>query len=109
MAGEYGVLLVAGGFTHQENYGPVFAADPRCTVVGVTDEADVDARRAGLNRQLAREMDVPYLPDLARALERDDVHVASICTEPDRQGRVGVQCAEAGKHIYMDKPVAASL
>jgi myo-inositol 2-dehydrogenase/D-chiro-inositol 1-dehydrogenase len=111
MAAEkrFGVLLVAGGFTHQENYGPGFAADPRCRIIGVTDEAGVDERRARWNRRLAEEMRVPYLPDLARALERSDVHIASICTEHERQGRVGVACARAGKHIYMDKPVAGSL
>lgn len=109
MAGNYGVLLVAGGFTHQENYGPGFAADPRCRVVGVTDEAGVNERRAELNRRLADQMQVPYLPDLAEALRRGDVHIVSICTEPERLGRVGVQCADAGKHIYMDKPIAGTL
>jgi predicted dehydrogenase len=108
MAGRYGVLLVAGGFTHQENYGPAFAADPRCQIIGVTDEVGVDARRERLNRRLASEMQVPYLPDLDEALQRSDVHIVSICTEPERLGRVGVRCANAGKHIYMDKPIAGS-
>lgn len=105
----YGVLLVAGAFTHQESYGPGFAADPRCRIVGVTDEKGVDARRARMNRTLAEEMNVPYLPDLESALARRDVDIVSICTEHERQGRVGVACAQAGKHLYMDKPVAGSL
>jgi predicted dehydrogenase len=106
---KIGVLLVAGGFTHQENYGPGFQADARCRVIGVTDERDVDARRASLNRKLAETMRIPYLPDLEKALEQADVHAVSICAEHDRQGRIGVRCAAAGKHLYMDKPVAGSL
>lgn len=109
MAPPYGVLLVTGGNTHQENYGLSLAEDPRCRVVGVTDEADVSPRRAALNRRLAEEMHVPYLPDLAEALRRDDVAICSICTEHDRQGRVSIACAAAGKHVYLDKPLAGSL
>ena len=52
-APPYGVLLVSGGMTHQENYGPGFAADPRArgeldlAVVG--DElAGDDAKERGL-------------------------------------------------------------
>jgi predicted dehydrogenase len=105
----YGVLIVTGGMTHQENYARGFQADSRCRVVAVTDERDVDERRAALNRKLASELKVPYIDDLEAALRRDDVQVASICTEHHRQGRVGIRCAEAGKHIYMDKPVAGDL
>ncbi|MEZ5402153.1 MAG: Gfo/Idh/MocA family oxidoreductase [Bryobacteraceae bacterium] len=105
----YGVLIVTGGMTHQENYARGFQEDPRCRIVAVADEATVDARRESLNRKLAAELQVPYIPDLPRALADRAVDIASICTEHHRQGRVGIQCAEAGKHIYMDKPVAGSL
>ncbi|MCS6860808.1 MAG: hypothetical protein NZT92_10875, partial [Abditibacteriales bacterium] len=37
----FGVLLVAGRRTHQENYATYFAADPRCRLVAVTDEEEV--------------------------------------------------------------------
>jgi predicted dehydrogenase len=105
MADRYGVLLVTGQRTHQENYGRFFAADPRCRVVAVTDEADVPAQRLAWNRQLAEELGVPYLPDLDAALARDDVDIACICSEHERRGRVTVRCAEAGKHVYIDKPM----
>ena len=38
----YGILLVSGKLTHQENYCQQFAADTRCHLVAVTDEKDVD-------------------------------------------------------------------
>ena len=34
------------------------------------------------------------------------MHIVSLCTEVERRGRVGAKCAEAGKHIYLDKPMA---
>jgi len=105
----YGVLLVAGGHTHQENYAEDFAADSRCRLVGVADEPDVPPRRRALNEKLARKLGIPVLPDLDRALARDDVHLVSVCAEPERRARVMVRCAEAGKHLYLDKPMTASV
>jgi predicted dehydrogenase len=106
---SYGVLLVAGGRTHQENYAPWFAADPRCRLVALTDEPGVPAERARWNRELAAELGVPYLEDLDAALARADVDIASVCAEPERRGRLGARCARAGKHVYLDKPLAGSL
>ncbi len=106
---QFGVLLVTGGMTHQEDYGRGFQADPRCRVIGVTDERGVDPRRAELNRRLAEEMEVPLFPDLDEALGRPDVHLASVCSEFERRARVGRRCAEAGKHVYMDKPLATTM
>ncbi len=105
----YGVLIVTGGMTHQENYALGFQQDSRCRVLAVTDEADVDARRAALNQKLADQLRVPYIRDLGEALNHPGADVVSICTEHHRQGRVAIRCAEAGKHLYVDKPLAGNL
>jgi predicted dehydrogenase len=105
----YGVLIVTGGMSHQENYALGFQQDKRCRVIGVTDEKNVEARRAALNQKLAAQLGVPHIPDLDDALAQPGVNVVSICTEHHRQGRVALRCAEAGKHIYIDKPMAGSL
>jgi predicted dehydrogenase len=105
----YGVLLVTGSMTHQEGYAAGFRADPRCRIIAVTDEANVGERRAELNRRMAEQLGVPLIPDLDQALARRDVDLVSICAEHDRQGRVAIRCAEAGKHIYIDKPLAGDL
>jgi len=104
----YGVLLVAGDHTHQSNYAPLFAADPRCRLVGLTDEPNLTPRRKELNEQLARTLKIPLLPDLQQALARDDVHIVSICAEPMRRGEIILAAAKAGKHLYLDKPLAAT-
>src|SRR5262249_17021234 len=63
----------------------------------------------GLNEQFARRLDIPLLPDLETALRREDVHIVSVCAEPERRGPLIVQTARAGKHLYLDKPLAGSL
>jgi predicted dehydrogenase len=106
---RYGVLLLAGSHTHQEDYAAAFAADARCRIVAVTDEADIDAERRELNARLASARGVPYVLDLNEALRRPDVNVVSVCVPPERRGRVIVRCAEAGKHLYLDKSLAPRL
>ena len=106
---QFGVLLISGRLTHQENYALNLRADPRCTLVGLTDEKDVPPERAQLNKQFAEDLDIPYWPDLDEALARDDVHVVSICADPERRGRIAALCADAGKHIYVDKPMTPYL
>ncbi len=105
----FGVLLVAGDHTHQESYAEAFAADRRCRIVAVSDEPTVGRRRRELNERLARRLGVPHLADLDAALKRRDVHVASVCAEPERRARVAVRCALAGKHLYLDKSLAPTL
>ncbi len=106
---QYGLLLITGSQTHQENYARAFAADARCRLVGLTDEPDVPERRRKLNQQLADELRIPYLDDLDTALARDDVHLVCLCPEPERRGRLTAKCARAGKHVYVDKPLATSV
>lgn len=106
---RYGVLLVTGSHTHQENYAAAFAADPRAQLIALTDEKDIDARRRRLNERLARALNVPYIADLDESLKRADVHVVSICAEPERRGRIAVRCAAAGKHLYLDKSLVPAL
>jgi predicted dehydrogenase len=107
--GPYGILLVTGSHTHQETYATAFGADRRCRLVAVTDEAGVDDRRRALNEQLARALAVPYVVDLDKALSREDIQVVSVCAPPARRGPIAVRCAEAGKHLYLDKSLAPTV
>jgi predicted dehydrogenase len=106
---KYGILLVTGSHTHQETYAADFAADKRCRIVAVTDEAIIDKKRRALNERLAHTLGVPYLANLTEALARQDVDVISICAPPERRGRIAVQCAHAGKHLYLDKSLVPRL
>lgn len=105
----WGLLLIGGCMTHQENYARAFAADPRCRVVGLTDMPDVPLQRQSLNLKLAAELDLPFLPDWKTALQQDDVDFVSVCVEPERRADAVIACARAGKHVYVDKPMATSV
>ena len=108
MLKRYGVIAVGGNRTHQESYAREFAADTRCELVGVADEPGLPEYREGLNRLLASELRVPYLT-LDEALARDDVQIIDNCADVERRARVAVKTLEAGKHLYMDKPLAGSV
>ncbi len=104
--GKYGVLLLGGHRTHQENYALNFAQDERCWLVAFADELDGPPERITLARSLAEALNLPFIADLDEALAREDVHIVSLCTDVERRGRIGAKCAEAGKHVYLDKPMA---
>jgi predicted dehydrogenase len=106
---EFGLLLITGNHTHQENYARAFAADPRCRLIGLTDDADVSPRRRQLNQDLADELDIPCFDDLHAAIHRDDVDLVSICAEPERRRDLTIACAAAGKHLYVDKDPAPTV
>ncbi|GBD36519.1 Inositol 2-dehydrogenase/D-chiro-inositol 3-dehydrogenase [bacterium HR36] len=110
MAGKrYGILLITGGQTHQETYALAFARDKRAQLLALTDEPHLSSRRRTLNQQLAKQLNIPYIPDLRDALKMQEVQVVSICAEPERRGRIAIQCAEAGKHLYLDKSLCPRL
>ncbi len=109
MPEPFGLLLVTGNQTHQENYARALAADRRCRLVGLTDEAAVTERRRELNRALADELCIPLLDDFEAAIRRDDVQLVSICADPERREEITVKCARAGKHLYLDKDPAPTV
>jgi predicted dehydrogenase len=47
--------------------------------------------------------------DLGDLLRADDIHVVSICTPHHLHAEQGIACAEAGKHVAVEKPVALDL
>jgi predicted dehydrogenase len=109
MNSPLGVLLVAGKYTHQENHSKNFAADQRCRLVALTDEKDVDHNRASLNQAWADELRIPYINDLEEALQDPAVDLVSVCADPERRGRIVIKCAQAGKHLFIDKPMTPYL
>ena len=61
------------------------------------------------NADMAAQYGVPYIEDVAAALARPDVHIASVCTEPTRHARLATQAVQASKHVLVDKPMSTTL
>ena len=106
---KLGVLLIGGKRSHQENHALVFSEHPRCRLIAVADEPDAPQLRHELNQELADDHGIPYIRNVDEALARPDVHIVSMCARIERRGVVAVKCAEAGKHVYLDKPLCGSV
>ncbi len=85
--------------THAE----AVAAIPGARLVAVTDVA---AERAAA---FAREHGCVAEPGLGALLARADVDVVCVCVPSGLHAEVGVQAAEAGKHLAVEKPIDVSL
>ena len=62
-----------------------------------------------MNRRWARDLGVPYLPTVEDGLRRDDVEIVSIAHEIERRSGLAVRGAGAGKHLWIDKFMGATV
>ncbi|HJP32771.1 MAG: Gfo/Idh/MocA family oxidoreductase [Candidatus Latescibacteria bacterium] len=108
---SYGVVLLSfSRHSHQRNFVPGFAAHPCTHIVAVADDDDaIDDELRRVNRQRADELEVPYLPTVAAALDRSDVDIVSIAHDIERRAELSIQAATAGKHLWIDKFLGATL
>ena len=49
-----------------------------------------------------------YTDDYRRLLARDDIDVVSVCTPNDQHEAMVIAALRAGKHVYVDKPLAVT-
>lgn len=106
----YGVLLVSfSKHSHQRNFVPLYLRHPHIRVVGVTDDVDVSPQQRAVNVQWANDLDVPYVEGVERGLELDDVDIVSIGCEIERRAAVAELAALAGKHLWIDKFLGATV
>ena len=57
----------------------------------------------------AHGLDVPVYKDYRDVLARDDIELISICLPPSEHAETAVAALDAGKHVLVEKPMAASL
>lgn len=108
MSERFGLVLVSC-VRHQKGYAPLFADHPDVRIVAVTDEPDVPDWMHAVNAEFAGRYGVPYVRGVETALANPDVAMVSVCSEPTRHARLAMAAARAGKHIWVDKPIAVSL
>lgn len=78
-----------------------FRALPSVQVTALCDEDP--ARLAAL---ASEHSDLACVPTLDALLERDDVDAVLIVTPPSRHHAMAAQALEAGKHVWVEKPLA---
>ena len=107
MTSPLGVLLLSC-VRHQRTYAEQFAARLDARIVAVADEPNIPSWMHEVNQRFADRYAVPYLRDVATALQRSDVAVVSVCSEPTRHARLATWAARARKHVWVDKPMATT-
>ena len=106
----FGVLLVSfSKHSHQRSFVPLYQRHPRIRIVAVADATDIDPELEYLNRQWARQLEVPYISGIGRALALAEVDIVSMGHEIERRAELILRAAAAGKHLWIDKFMGANL
>lgn len=106
----YGVLLLSfSPHSHQRNFVPLYQRHPRIRIAAVADEPEIDPELDRLNRQWAAELGVPYIRDVDQALRLEEVEIVSLAHEQERNAGLAIRAAQAGKHLWIDKYIGATL
>ena len=103
MAGEVRLAVVGCG-----NLGALHAGNCR-RVEGVRPIAFADAQEAAAQTLAAGFADSYATADVARVWRDDDVDAVLICTHHDSHPDLAVAAAEAGKHVFVEKPLALTV
>ncbi len=73
---------------------------PTATVVGITDVIKSNAEK------VAAELNIPKVYDDYKALLADsEVEAVLVCSSTDTHADIAIEAAQAGKHVFCEKPV----
>ncbi|HDI01330.1 MAG TPA: Gfo/Idh/MocA family oxidoreductase [Candidatus Bathyarchaeota archaeon] len=98
---KLGVAVIGVGYWGR-NHVRVLSEFPRAKLLAVCDTDEVRAR------EVAEAYGVPYFTDPADLLRREDVEAVTICTWSTVLAQVAKMALTAGKHVLVEKPMAAS-
>ena len=97
------VLMLSKWHVHAAGYAKTVSEQPDAKITLVWDD-DVERGAAW-----AKELGVPFEPDLAKALACPDVDAVVVDTPTTDHRRVMIAAAEAGKHIFTEKALATTV
>ena len=104
MASEstYGFGVVGCGVISDTHIDAINAL-PNGRTVAVCDKVEAAAKAK------AEQYDCDYYTDLAEMLQDDRVEVCNIVVPSGLHAQLGMQCAEAGRHVICTKPIDVTL
>lgn len=94
-------IIGSGGMAHTR--AAHLAAQERATVVCVS------SRNPVTGRALAERCGVAFTEDWRSAVARNDVSAVFVATHNDSHAEMGLAALEAGKHVFVEYPLATSL
>jgi len=98
---KLGVAVVGTGFWGR-NHARVFKELEETELLAV---CDTNAERA---KSVAKQFGVTPYTNTGRMLKRKDIEAASICTWSTSLAKEALKALEAGRHVLVEKPMAAS-
>lgn len=102
--GQYGVAIAGTGWVAGEHIR-AFQSDPRAKVVAICGRSEDKARA----KAAECGVDCAHYGDFDAMIARDDVHIVAIATPPNVHREQAVAAAAAGKHLFLEKAMAANL
>lgn len=103
---ELKVALIGGGFMGKA-HSLAYALAPIGDDIGanVVKQVLVDVDEDVAKRQ-AKELGwAEYATDWRKVIERDDIDIIDVCTPPQFHAEIAIAAAEAGKHVFVEKPI----
>ncbi|MEM1537366.1 MAG: Gfo/Idh/MocA family oxidoreductase [Candidatus Nezhaarchaeales archaeon] len=97
-----GIAVIGCGFWGA-NHARVISEIESAKLVAVSD---IDATRA---KMVAKRYGVKWYQNNAELLKDKEVEAVTICTPSSTHAQVALQAIKAGKHLLVEKPMAASL
>ncbi|MCS7096282.1 MAG: Gfo/Idh/MocA family oxidoreductase [Candidatus Bathyarchaeota archaeon] len=101
MMDKLGVAVIGTGFWGR-NHARVFKELPMTELVAV---CDIDYERANT---VARQFGVKAYTSPGKMLRRKDIEAVSICTWSTSLAKEALRALKAGKHVLVEKPMAAN-
>ena len=100
-----GVGIVGTGWVSDE-YIKAFSKHEHCEVIGICSRDAQRARNKIAEHKLANG---EAFTDLSAMIQQNGLDVAVICTPHHLHVEQGVACAQAGKHVIVEKPIAIDI
>ena len=103
MRGNVTIGIVGAGFG-QQVHAPAFKSLPGCELGAICASHLERARKA------AQTLGIPKATDDWRELVADpDIHALALAVPPSLQAEIALAAAQAGKHLFCEKPLALNV
>ena len=96
------LAVIGTGAISQVVHVPILAEREDVDLVAL---ADADAAKAGT---IARRFDIDEVIEVKEALTRDDLDGVVLCTPNQSHEEMALEALEAGKHVFVERPIATS-
>ncbi len=92
------------GFMAQKVHIPNFGSIPECEIVGLAEV------RTELGKKVQQRFSIPHLyQDHTELAQNTDIEAVAVSADFALQGEIAKDLLRAGKHVFMEKPMAVSV